>query len=236
MSTVQINDVAPVHSRVSWGAIFAGAVTAITLYLVLSVLGVAIGMTVSNRTDESSLNTGAAIWAAFTLMLSLFLGGWVASQCTTNETKMEAAVYGVIVWGTMFALMAWPLASRLRLGVTDLMNVVNTTQNAAFTDEELRAAGFSADQIASQRGNFDKLRGRGLEAAGNMREVANDPRAVSSAWWVFGGILLSLLASVAGAMTGAGPELRIVSGGTRAVFVARRTTTSNARTEEPAHT
>ena len=37
---VQVQDLLPVRSRVSWGAILAGVMTSIALYFLLSVLGV----------------------------------------------------------------------------------------------------------------------------------------------------------------------------------------------------
>jgi len=240
MATVEPKDVLPVHSRVSWGAVFAGAVTAIAIYTLLSVLGIAIGMTVGSRVeDTSNIGTGAAIWAVITLMLSLFLGGWVTSQCTTNETKMEAVVYGVIVWGAMFALLAWPLMSRLRLGFSDLITIAGESRAAAaagvFSDQDLRTAGFTDEQINNQRTQFDKLRNRGQDLGAQIRDAATDPRAVNGAWWTFGGILLSMLAAISGAVAGAGPELRLVRTGSRSVFMATSTTRNAARSEQAAN-
>jgi len=228
MSTIETKDVMPVHSRVSWGAVLAGAVMAIAIYTLLSVLGIAIGMTVSNRggADTDTINLGAVIWAVITLMISLFLGGWVTSQCTTNETKMEAVVYGVVVWGTMFALLAWPLMSRLNLGFSDLLNMAGAphTTTGAWSDADLRAAGFSDDQINSQRQQFDKLRTE-------IRQAATDPRAVQGAWWTFGGILLSMLAAVAGSLAGAGPELSLVRVGRRTfLFASQRNAATRTET------
>src|SRR5438270_277621 len=103
---VQVQDLLPVRSRVSWGAILAGVMTSIALYFLLSVLGVAIGATVTYRNgDVADISLAAAIWAIITLMLSLFAGGCVASQCTVGETKGESVIYGVVLWGTMFSLL-----------------------------------------------------------------------------------------------------------------------------------
>src|SRR5262245_51104205 len=106
-TAIETQDVLPVRSRVSWGAIFAGAVVALTVYLLLSSLGVALGLSVSGRVDGQNLAIGAGIWAILSTLISLFLGGWVASQCTAGETRGEAAVYGVVVWGIFFAALLW---------------------------------------------------------------------------------------------------------------------------------
>src|SRR5688572_28781965 len=96
---IGVEYVLPLRSRVSWGAIFAGAVMAMAVYLVLTLLGGAIGLSVSNDTDAETLSTGAGIWAVVTTIIALFVGGWVTSQCTVGENKMEAVVHGIITWG-----------------------------------------------------------------------------------------------------------------------------------------
>ncbi|HMO27051.1 MAG TPA: hypothetical protein PKB10_12360, partial [Tepidisphaeraceae bacterium] len=51
--------------RFSWGAIFAGLFTALSVMLVLSVLGVAIGLsTVDRHDDPRNYGIGAGIWGA----------------------------------------------------------------------------------------------------------------------------------------------------------------------------
>src|SRR6186997_728014 len=89
MQEVGVEDVLPLRSRVSWGAIFAGAVMALAVYLVFTLLGGAIGLSVSNDTDSETLSNGAAVWAVVTTIIALFVGGWVTSQCTVGENKME---------------------------------------------------------------------------------------------------------------------------------------------------
>ena len=53
----RVEDVLPVRSRVSWQAVFAGAVIAVALYVVLVMLGSAVGVSLSDanirdRTDR----------------------------------------------------------------------------------------------------------------------------------------------------------------------------------------
>src|SRR4051794_19332307 len=78
------SDVLSVRSRVSWGAIAAGAMVSLAIYFLLTLLGTALGLEllVRGRTDfdvagrgHVSLETGAAIFAIFTLLLAMFFGG-----------------------------------------------------------------------------------------------------------------------------------------------------------------
>ena len=109
-------DVAPVHSRISWGAIVAGSVLALALYFLLTLLGGAIGLTINDRTTAQGLGNAAAVWAIAVTALCLFVGGVVASQLTVGESKMESALYGLLVWAVVFAMLLWLMATGVRLG------------------------------------------------------------------------------------------------------------------------
>ena len=104
---VHAEDLVPVGSRVSRGGIFAGGVIALAAYLVLTRLGGAIGLTVSDNVRPENLKTGGALWAILATGLALFAGGWVTTQCTVGENRTEAVVHGVIRWGLVFAMLLW---------------------------------------------------------------------------------------------------------------------------------
>ncbi len=206
MSTVQAQDLLAVRSRVSWGAIFAGAVTAMAVYLLLSTLGVAIGFSVSDRATDQQLGVGATALAVFVTLVSLFVGGYVASQCSVGENKQEAMIYGVIVWGVVFAMLLWLMAGGIRIGFNAVIGLASTpTANTVvnrMSDEDLRNAGFTEEQITASRAQFERLETR-------LREAASSPTTTYAAWWTFTGLLLSMLASVAGSLVGSGPTLTL---------------------------
>ena len=185
--------------------------TAIAVYFLLSVLGIAIGATISYRTGETDFSMGAAIWAIITLMVSRFCGGCVASKCTTGESKAESVIYGVVLWGTMFTMLVWLMASRINVGFVDVMGVASSgrlTQAGSQVDE--------VDNIGGAQGMTDQ----------DVRQLRHDyPNAfASSGTWPIrrttcrirgrsappGGPLaafLSMSAAISGALTGAGPYL-----------------------------
>ena len=225
MATVQAQDVLPVRSRVSFSAIFAGAVVALALSLLFHMLGLALGLSVINRVADNTLSTGALVWAIAMTLVALFAGGYVTSRCSVGETHTEAGIYGVIMWGVVFAMLLWLMTAGTRMGLTAIMGVANNANAERFSDADFRAAGFSEDQIASSRPQFDKLRTRLDNLPAELRSAAEDPRARSAAWWTFAGVLLSMLASVAGAVVGAGPEFVLTRWG---LGVRRTATTTTA--------
>lgn len=126
-------DVLSVRSRVSWSAIAAGAMIALAVYFLLTLLGVAIGLEVAVR-REVSLGAGAAIYSIVALLLAMFLGGWAASRLAVGESKLEAVLYGVILWGVLFAGLFWMVGAGVRIGFGAMMGLASGAVTVA-TDQ-----------------------------------------------------------------------------------------------------
>ena len=104
-TTVQAEDLMSVGSRISWGAIFAGSVLALALYLLLSILGGAVGLTLRDRITEENLRTSVIAWTIGIACVSLFTGGVLTSAFTVGENKTEAVIYGILMWALTFAIV-----------------------------------------------------------------------------------------------------------------------------------
>jgi ElaB/YqjD/DUF883 family membrane-anchored ribosome-binding protein len=91
---------------VSWGAVFAGLVLSLIVYLVLSVLGTAIGASaidpMGDRNPFSGFGVGAGIWAGVTTLLAIAVGGYVAGHLA----RRSGALHGLLAWGltTLFTV------------------------------------------------------------------------------------------------------------------------------------
>ncbi|XHX78834.1 MAG: hypothetical protein RBJ76_02555 [Stenomitos frigidus ULC029] len=104
------------HDRVRWGPIFAGLVVAISTQLILSSLGAAIGLTtIANsgapRSNAGDVGSAVGIWSIISLLISLFVGGWVTARTCGPMSKSTALLNGAILWATVLAASAWLLAS-----------------------------------------------------------------------------------------------------------------------------
>jgi len=211
-SSVRVEDLLPVRSRVSWGAIFAGAMVALALYVLLTLLGGAIGFSVGSRVRPETLGTSAAIWAVWTTVVSLFVGGYVTSQCSVGENRFEAVLYGVILWGVLFAMLFWLMASGVRAGFTAMVGMAHTTQ-AVTGDAAARGWEEAARRANIPQTTIDKWKSE-MPDADQAARAAEDPETQRAAarvsWWTFLGTLISMLASVGGAYVGAGPRFRMV--------------------------
>ena len=236
---VDIEDIAAVRSRISWGAIAAGSVLALALYFLLTLLGGAIGFSISDKFEGKNIGLAAAIYAIAVTALCLFAGGFLASQLTAGENKREAAIYGLLVWAVVFAMLMWLMATGVRAGFNSMVGVATagssvanaTAQNTTQADfeEGARRAGYTPQQI-------EDFKTRAKNAPADAKAAAEDPNSKAQAeqrareagevatrvtWWSFLGTFVSMLAAAAGGFVGAGPSFRLF---------ALRTTVSHNRT------
>jgi hypothetical protein len=89
-------------NRISWGAVFAGAAVALVAQLLLSLLGLAIGLTIieplTGETPWEGIGIGAGIWWIISALLSLFLGGWTAGRLSGMPLRQDAILHGIVAW------------------------------------------------------------------------------------------------------------------------------------------
>jgi len=100
-------------ARISWGAIFAGAVVALATQLVLTLIGGAVGLaTLNPATGQSpsgtTLGIGAAIWLVVSSLLSLFVGGYVAGRLGGT---VNGWLHGLATWATVTVVTVLLLAT-----------------------------------------------------------------------------------------------------------------------------
>ena len=147
------------------------------IYALLMSLGVAVGMSVDDNANSRNFGTSAGVWSFISLLVSLFVGGWVTTQVTVGESRTEAVLYGVVVWATTSVLLLWLTANGIQAGA-DLARAANDTNVVAG----------SLDNNPSEPRQVNREQ---------LREVGRE-----EAWWAFAGILLSMVASVCGALVG----------------------------------
>src|SRR5215471_19419029 len=103
------------YSRISWGAVLAGAVVAAATMILLSLLGVAFGASVINITqttaaDLKSYGVGAGLWGAINMILSMAFGGYVAARLSGTHSHLDGELHGITVWAVALLLATMLLA------------------------------------------------------------------------------------------------------------------------------
>jgi hypothetical protein len=192
---IHLRDVASVGSRVSWGAVLAGVMVALGLYVTFAALAVASGLSVVDRADPEGFSIGASIVAAVTLLAAMFLGGFVASRMTVGEQPSEAITYGVLVWGTVLLVVTIGGVS-LGLNAADGLRSGDTARASSLMPVE---------RMQQDLGLSQQQTDRYTQMVNQSR--AEEGTAATAAWWTFGAMALSLLAAIGGGIAGAGPEM-----------------------------
>jgi hypothetical protein len=95
--------------RVSWGGVFGGVLVALGFLLLMTALGVAIGISAADpgETEASTLGTGAGIWAAISLLVALFIGGWVSTRIGAIFDGTTGFFEGALVWVVSVLMMLY---------------------------------------------------------------------------------------------------------------------------------
>ena len=111
------------ESAVSWAAVFAGAVGAAALSLVLFLLGTGLGLAVASPWSGEGISGSAAgvstiIWVTLVQLLASVLGGYLAGRLRTRWVTVHTdavffrdTAHGFLAWAVATLLMATLLSS-----------------------------------------------------------------------------------------------------------------------------
>lgn len=177
------------RDRVRWGPIVAGLLTALTSLLLLSLLGLAVGLTTVNAGTAAAqggpppgLGTNSLIWGAISAILAFLLGGFVASRTAALFDRNWGALNGALVFMLAVPLLLW-------LASTGLGAVLGSLGNLGALRPDL--AGSAADQA------------RAAAQSATPVDVARTAEAArNTAWGTLLGSLLGLGASALGGWLG----------------------------------
>lgn len=135
--------------RVSWGSVLAGSAIALVTYLVLSVLGTAIGASAVDAMQAgnplSGFGTGAGIWLFVSTLLAIGVGAFVAGRTAPDR----GGLHGILSWTITTLLTTWLLAALATSVVGAAGNVVGKGLSAAGSGIAAVAPGIS-DSVKQQ--------------------------------------------------------------------------------------
>ena len=148
--------------RVSWGAIFAGAVVALVTGFVLNLLGLGIGLQAFDPASDpdtlGGFGIGQGIWAIVSSLLSLFAGGWVAGRLAGMPRKVDGMIHGVVVWALTTLLTLYLLTTgvgRIVSGVTGLIGSGLSAVGSGVAAVAPEAARYAEDELGVSPSSVD---------------------------------------------------------------------------------
>jgi hypothetical protein len=151
-----------VGPRVRWGGVSSGLFFALGTLLLLTALGLAIGITAlgdprtATSNTASGLGTGAGIWAAIALLIAYFLGGLVSTRATDRPDQGGAFMHGALVWTLFSVFLLWLIGQGVSLGLSGFFGALNGLTRTAATTATAAATGGS--NLAQSLGLTDPAR------------------------------------------------------------------------------
>ena len=131
-------------SAISWGAIVAGVVVGLSMNLVLNLLGIAAGLmsidVLNGQTPNENAPIIAALWNGVAMLISAFVGGYVAARMSGLKRKSDGVLHGFVSWGATTILLTGIFAA-----------VAGILSNQLFTNiSRVASAGAVATGLSSQ--------------------------------------------------------------------------------------
>lgn len=167
-------------NKVNWGAIIAGAVIALIVQFLLSLLGVGIGASTldpatGNNPDAGTFSIVSAVWYGLTGIIAAFVGGFIASRMSGRTLASSGALHGLTSWAVTTLFLLYLLTTAVGTLVGGALNglgaiaggIGNTVATAAET---------AAPSLAGLNDPFAGIQDQISQATGG-----NDPEALQNA-------------------------------------------------------
>ncbi|RZK97564.1 MAG: PhnA-like protein [Methylobacterium sp.] len=103
-------------NQVSWGAIFAGAVTALVTQVILNMVGVGVGLSsvgpvAADNPAASTLSLSAGLWFVGSGVLASLAGGLIAGRLSGKPVTGAAGLHGLVSWAVTTLVVLYLLTS-----------------------------------------------------------------------------------------------------------------------------
>ena len=133
-------------SAVSWSSILAGAVTALAVWMIMSIIGLALGFkVVSPKSDNPAQGLGKTMggWYAVSVIVSLAGGGFMAGMLAAQK----GLAHGFLVWAVVTIVLMLASSHAVGLAVKGAFSVIHGVGSGAAS---LAGTAASAGKDAAQ--------------------------------------------------------------------------------------
>jgi ElaB/YqjD/DUF883 family membrane-anchored ribosome-binding protein len=122
-------------ARISWAGVWSGFLIGLGALLLLSTLGLAVGISAADidpgqGSDPKAFGIGAAIWAGLSLLIALFVSGMIASRASMVVDRTVATTHGALVWVLTMLGIIYLAGTGISLGMSGVLGVVRGAGSA----------------------------------------------------------------------------------------------------------
>jgi hypothetical protein len=167
--------------RLSWGSVIAGVILSSIVYLIMSVLGTAIGASLlaplSQPDPLHGFGFGSGVWVIVTTVLAVFTGSYFAGRCA----PVLGWLHGLLSWAVMTLLVVYGMSSLLSGAVSTAGSVAATGAQVGAT--AANQGGGTGDLLNSAKQQVQTVVASAASAASSpqaqqdAREAATPPHA-----------------------------------------------------------
>lgn len=137
--------------RLSWGSVIAGVILSSIVYLIMSVLGTAIGASLlsplAHPNPLRGFGFGSGVWVIVTTVLAVFVGSYFAGRCA----PVLGWLHGLLSWAVMTLLIVFGMTSLIGGAVSTVGSVAATSAQVGATAANQSIADTSAVNSAKQQ-------------------------------------------------------------------------------------
>ena len=171
-------------NQVSWGAIFAGAVTALVTQVILNMVGVGVGLssvgtTAADNPAASTLSMSAGLWFVVSGIVAALAGGFIAGRLSGKPVTGTAGLHGFVSWAVTTLVVLYLLTSAAGGLIGGAFNGVTSTLGGAGSlvgGTVKTAAQAAAPSLAQISNPLDDL-----EKSVRQQSAGQDPQAAKDA-------------------------------------------------------
>ncbi|ACA19699.1 conserved hypothetical membrane spanning protein [Methylobacterium sp. 4-46] len=171
-------------NQVSWGAVIAGAVTALVAQIILNMVGLGIGLaslgpSAADNPAASTFSLGAGLWFVGSGIVASLAGGFIAGRLSGKPLAGAAGLHGLVSWAVTTLVVLYLLTSAAGSLVGGALTGVATTLGGAGTlvgGTVQTAAQAAAPSLARAANPLE-----GIEEKVRQQANGQDPQALRDA-------------------------------------------------------
>lgn len=95
----------PDRTQLKWGPIWAGLLTALGLFVLMTLAAIAIGLQAAPGTDAGDVALVAGIATGLIALIAFFIGGFVSSWSANLSDNGRSLLNGFLVWALFLVLL-----------------------------------------------------------------------------------------------------------------------------------